>query len=122
MSEPLLKEEPVVEEVLDEAQKVVAQIRKATVHAAALERSVAAAVSNLGVNMLSANEELVQAHRQLCSVLNLAEVKQRASMERLEKQTRRLLRTAMERVVLIVSASAAIGAGIGAGVTALLLH
>ena len=122
MSEPLLKEEPVVEEVLGEAQKVVAQIRKATVHAAALERSVAAAVSNLGVNMLSANEELVQAHRQLCSVLNLAEVKQRASMERLEKQTRRLLRTAMERVVLIVSASAAIGAGIGAGVTALLLH
>ncbi|AWY44106.1 hypothetical protein DKY63_31030 [Pseudomonas putida] len=122
MSEPLLKEEPAAQEVLIEAKEIVAQIRRATVHAAALERSVAEAASNLGVNMLSANEELVQAHRQLCGVLNLAEIKQRASMERLEKQTRRLLRAVMERVVLIVGTAAVIGAALGGAITVMLLR
>ena len=122
MSEPLLKEEAVVEDVVVEAKRILAEIRRATVRVAALEKAIAAAGNNLGVNMLSANEELVQAHRQLCSVLNLAEVKQRASMERLEKQTRKILRVVMERVVLIVGASAAIGASIGGGIAALLLR
>ncbi|NUU38416.1 hypothetical protein [Pseudomonas sp. C2B4] len=122
MSKPLLQEEPLGEEVIVEARKIVAEVRKAVVRAAAVEKSVATAANNLGVNMLSANEELVQAHRQLCSVLNLAEVKQRAAAERMEKQSRRVLRAVLQRVVLIVGASACIGGVIGGGIAALLLR
>ncbi|MGJ7515673.1 hypothetical protein ACSFE6_15270 [Pseudomonas baetica] len=122
-TEPLMKETaPIGEEVLVEAKKIVTEVRKAVVLAAAVEKSVATAATNLGVNMLSANEELVQAHRQLCSVLNIAEVKQRAAVERQEKQSRRVLRAVLERVVLIVGVSAAIGGAIGGGIAALLLR
>jgi DNA/RNA-binding domain of Phe-tRNA-synthetase-like protein len=122
MSEPLLKEEPFAEEVMVEAKKIIVEIRKAVVRAAAVEKSVATAASNLGVNMLSANEELVQAHRQLCSVLNIAEVKQRAAAQRLEKQSRKVLRAVIQRVVFIVGMSACIGGVIGGGIAALLLR
>ncbi|HEF4760784.1 TPA: hypothetical protein SAN82_003230 [Pseudomonas putida] len=121
-SKPLLKEESLGEEVIVEAKKIVADVRKAALLAAAVEKSVATAANNLGVNMLSANEELVQAHRQLCSVLSIAEVKQRAAAERMEKQSRRVLRAVLQRVVLIVGASAAIGGAIGGGIAALLLR
>lgn len=122
MSNPLFKEESFNEEVIVETRKIIAEVRKAVVRAAAVEKSVATAASNLGVNMLSANEELVQAHRQLCSMLNLAEVKQRAAAERQEKHSRRVLRAILERVVMIVGASACIGGAIGASLALSLLH
>lgn len=122
MSEPLLKEDPFVGSVIIEAKKIVAEIRRATTHAAAIEKSVATAASHLGVNMLSANEELVQAHRQLCGVLNLAEVKQRASMERLEKRTQKVFRVLLVRAIVTIGAAAGIGGAIGGGIAALLLR
>ncbi|MGE8064231.1 hypothetical protein [Pseudomonas sp. NPDC089569] len=116
---PLSEVHSLAEPVPSEYHAFIDEIREATTHAAAIRESVASAASNLGLNMLSANQELVQAHRQLCNVLNLAEVKQRSAIDRLEKQSRKTLHEVMFRAIMVLGISAGIGGVVGGAITQL---
>lgn len=119
--EPTTKEAP-VERVSPGTEPLVAEIDRAVSRVAAIGSSASKAATDLAVNMLSANGELVQAHRQLCSVISTAEVKQRAAMERFEKQSRTIFKNAMVRAALVAGLSAGAGAAIGAGIVAVFLR
>lgn len=120
--EPAIANELPAERVLPGADPFVAELNRAMAGVTAIGNAASKAANDLAVNMLSANAELVQAHRQLRSVLSTAEVKQRAGMERFEKQSRQIFLSAMVQAALVAGLSAGIGAAIGAGITALLLR
>lgn len=117
-----LKQNSVDAALVEGAHSIIGEIRQATASVAAVRESVVDAVANFGVSVYSANEDFSKAYRQLCSVMSVAEIKQRSAMQQLEKQTRSALHGVIIKVTIAIGLSAIAGAAIGAGITTMMMH